>query len=284
MKCTPNWRDYAYDADGRLAKTSQADGTTVTYSYDANGRVVDQKDADKNGNVISQYDNTYDAAGNIVKEDRPVMPSLQGGTEKDDRPDKTTLENGVTENYSYDGNNRLTQAKVFDTNGNVIGEYDYAYDPAGNITKKSSSVTEQEDGFDNSEQESDEAAENSTVQTVMAYAEDNRLASFNRKKVTYDADGNMTKGPLGEEMAKFSYDSRNMLIKAGNTTYVYDAENNRIGVKHGEHETSYMVNPNAPLSQVLIEKENKKQTYYVYGLGLISEENGRGITGHTTLT
>ncbi len=37
-----------------------------------------------------------------------------------------------------------------------------------------------------------------------------------------------------------------------------------------------MVNPNTPLSQVLIEKENKRQTYYVYGLGLISEENGKG--------
>lgn len=39
----------------------------------------------------------------------------------------------------------------------------------------------------------------------------------------------MTYGPLDGKMVEFKYDARNRLIEDGNTTYQYDAENNRIG-------------------------------------------------------
>lgn len=37
-------------------------------------------------------------------------------------------------------------------------------------------------------------------------------------------------------------------------------------------ETEYVVNPHAALSQVLIKTVGNKQTYYVYGLGLLGQE------------
>jgi hypothetical protein len=64
----------------------------------------------------------------------------------------------------------------------------------------------------------------------MTYQAANRLATHDGDVVQFDADGNMTKGPLGGELVDFAFDSRNRLIQTGSTTYRYDAENQRIGV------------------------------------------------------
>ncbi|RKZ73521.1 MAG: hypothetical protein DRR19_30925, partial [Candidatus Parabeggiatoa sp. nov. 1] len=56
---------------------------------------------------------------------------------------------------------------------------------------------------------------------------------------------------------------------AGETVYRYDAENQRIGV----NQTQYVINSQPALSQVLVKtKADGTQTYYVYGLGLIGQE------------
>jgi RHS repeat-associated protein len=77
-------------------------------------------------------------------------------------------------------------------------------------------------------------------------------------------------------MSSYTYDSRNRLVTAGNLTYEYDAENNRISVTENVNgcpvKTEYVVNPHAALSQVLIKTVGNEQTYYVYGLGLIGQE------------
>lgn len=65
----------------------------------------------------------------------------------------------------------------------------------------------------------------------MTYGTDNRLATYNGQPVTYDADGNMTTGPLGSDTAsQFTYDSRNRLMSAGGLTYTYDALYTRVAV------------------------------------------------------
>jgi hypothetical protein len=107
----------------------------------------------------------------------------------------------------------------------------------------------------------------------MTYTTDNRIATYNGNNVTYDADGNITYGPLTDDMYSFSYDCRNRLTGVGATSYSYDAENNRIGVTVSNQTTSYVVNPNAALSQVLIKTDpDNTRTWCVYGLGLIGEE------------
>ena len=68
---------------------------------------------------------------------------------------------------------------------------------------------------------------------VMTYDKDNRLATYNGEKVTYDERGNMLHGPLNGEMGDYTYDCRNRLIetKAADgtvTAYTYDAENTRL--------------------------------------------------------
>ena len=93
----------------------------------------------------------------------------------------------------------------------------------------------------------------------MKYDKANRLISYNDQEVLYDDDGNMIYGPLNGEMTEFTYDCRNRLISAGNLSYEYDAENNRIAIIDSKEKTrtEFVINTNTSLSQVLTEKEYK---------------------------
>jgi len=149
---------------------------------------------------------------------------------------------------------------------------------SGNITAISDKSAGTTEG-----QSTDEA----TVQ--MEYDKVNRLIKYNGKQVKYDADGNMIYGPLDGEMATFTYDCRNRLIKvttdSGETTeYSYDAENVRTKViKHAgtdaETITTYVTDSASnELTRVLeaetVDKSGKKETIlYTYGNGLIAQES-----------
>ena len=49
------------------------------------------------------------------------------------------------------------------------------------------------------------------------YTSDNRLETCNGQSVSYDADGNMTSGPLNGQTASFTFDFHNRLTVAGGT-------------------------------------------------------------------
>lgn len=108
----------------------------------------------------------------------------------------------------------------------------------------------------------------------MEYDAANRLVKYNNEDVLYDADGNMTYGPLNGVMTSFTYDCRNRLVSAGNTTYAYDAENNRISVTVGSTTTSYVVENNSgELSKILSSTTNSKTTLFIYGNGLLAQND-----------
>jgi len=174
----------------------------------------------------------YDKNGRLISETRP------NGTQ-------------MTRRYNVAG--QLVQQVEKESDGNLLRQVDFSYDAAGNIVKELT-VPKPESV--------------SLPPVTMTYSAANRLATYNGQVVQFDADGNLVSGPLSEEMANFSFDSRNRLILAGETSYRYDAENQRIGV----NQTSYVVNSQPALSQVLVKEENGVKTFYVYGLGLIGEE------------
>ncbi len=130
------------------------------------------------------------------------------------------------------------------------------------------------------------------VSVSMTYDADNRLLTYNGQAVEYDAEGNMTKGPLNGGMAEFTYDCRNRLVKVKEadgtvTTYEYDAENVRTAKVAGGVRTEYTTDRESTYSQVLVKKEYEKnafglyteqkaQTVYTYGTGLVSERRNGG--------
>jgi len=295
-------RQFEYDAGGRLTSMTDADGE-VTYTYDNNDNVLTVTDAngvisrdydavgrvikytDSQGNVL-QY--AYDAAGHLVTLTYPDGKQVFYAYDAADRLIKVTDWANRMTSYTYDANGRLTQVvrpngtrmtrdydaagqlveqRDVDIDSELIRQFNFVYDAAGNITQ---------------EQSLPEAVLVPVRSVVMSYEAANRADTYRsatvvqEKDILLDADGNMTwglleRGSLDRDWVEFAYDSRNRLVKAGDTVYRYDAENQRIAVQ----ETRYVVNSQPALSQVLMKTApDGQKTFYVFGLGLIGQEAG----------
>ncbi len=281
-------RQFEYDAAGRLVSVTDPDGT-VSFSYDKNGNVLTVTDSQ--GTMTRTYDalnrvtsytevngNTlhyeYDEVGNLVGLTYPDGKVVHYEYDAADQLVKVTDWAGRVTRYEYDKNGRLlsetrpngtpmsrhynvagqlVQQVEKEREGNLLYQVDYSYDAAGNLVKEH--ILPKPDAV-------------SWSPVTMTYAAANRLATYNGPAVELDADGNLRSGPLAGEIANFRFDSRNRLVSAGETSYHYDAENQRIGV----NQTRYVINSQPALSQVLVKEENGGKTFYVYGLGLIGEE------------
>ncbi|MCL5290246.1 MAG: hypothetical protein M1489_04325 [Firmicutes bacterium] len=241
----------------RIKKYTDTQGNIIEYAYDANGNLITLTYP---GGRQVQYQ--YDAADRLVKVTDWAGRITSYEYDPNGRLVNTTHPNGAETTRAYDDAGRQTQQKDVDTNNSVISQYDYTYDASGNFT-------EEKNSSENVTFTMDDAA--------LTYAADNRLATYNGQAAVYDADGNMTYGPMAGKMENFTYDARGRLTGAGNTRYTYDAGNNRVQASDGVHQTKYIVNPNAPLSQTLVKTdEQNNQTFYVYGLGLIGQESPGG--------
>jgi len=97
-----------------------------------------------------------------------------------------------------------------------------------------------------------------------------------------DLDGNITNAPLtNDTFSIYTFDARNRLSNAGGVTNTYDAINNRIGQTYGTNSTSYVVNPNSELPQVLMRVKNGVTNYYIYGVGLLYQITETATTTNT---
>ena len=174
---------------------------------------------------------------------------------------------GTEESYSYDKADRLSAQTDKNADGSLLHSYTYTYDGAGNIIKIGGT------------------ADTAAGHAVMTYDKDNRLATYNGEKVTYDERGNMLHGPLNGAMGDYTYDCRNRLIetKAADgtvTAYTYDAENTRLTEETENTRHTFVTDKETTYSQLLTETISEKHllTYketatitYTYGNGLISD-------------
>ena len=272
---------YAYDASGNVLTVNEG-GKTLSFAYDALNRVTSHTNGD--GNAI-RY--AYDEVGNLIVLTYPDGKTVTYGYDasnrlftvtdwanrvtsyiydKNGRLSSTTRPDGSVETRLYDAAGQMTQLKDATGDGKIINRYDFTYDAAGNVT------TEEGTGAE---------VEYTLPADAMTYVADNRLATHNGSTVSYDADGNMTIGPLDGAIQTFTYDSRNRLTGVAGTAYSYDAINNRTAVTTAGGTTNYVVNPETALSQVLMEKDGSGaiNAWYVYGLGLIGRQNaGSGFS------
>ena len=233
---------YEYDSVGNLTKLTYPDNKIVRYSYNANNQLAKVQDW---ANRITIY--TYDNNGRLSSETRP---------------------DGTIQTYTYNANGQLTQTVDKTAEGSIINEYSYEYDADGNVITENSA---------------NEPNVNSITipNEDMVYGDANQLATFNGVVISYDADGNMLSTPLGDKWGVLTYDSQNMLTDVATSdgaiaVYGYDAEGNRTLKTENGITTTYVVDPNAALSQVLMSTKNGETTYYIYGLGLIAQENSQG--------
>jgi RHS repeat-associated protein len=293
-----------YDAKGRM--TNRADNVASTfYSFDANDNPTSVVESGKTNawtfdayNRASTYRDTsgnfiqygYDAGGNLTNLIYPGGKNVYYAFDNLNRMTNVTDWSGRKTGIGYDLNSRVTS--IIRPNGS---HRTIAYDSAGQATN----ILEQMSnslpiaifihGWTNTGSMAWEfAAPLPHVATVptrtMTYDDDNRLATINGSTVTSDLDGNLTYAPLTNgTLVTQTFDARNRLTSSGGVTNFYDAANNRIGQAYGTNTTSYVVNPNAKLPQVLMRIKNGVTNYYIYGAGLLYQIT-EAATGTNTLT
>jgi RHS repeat-associated protein len=120
---------------------------------------------------------------------------------------------------------------------------------------------------------------------TMTYDVDNRLATYNGQAVSSDLDGNMLAAPLhGTLLGNLTWDARNRLVAAGNTSYAYDAEDRRTSRTIAGSTTAYTWSRGAVLDRLLATSNpDGSTTRYVHGLGLLYEETEPAGSGAPTV-
>ena len=231
---------YGYDKAGNLTLLTYPGGKTVAYTYDANNRLATVKDWAAR---LTHY--TYDFNGRLVL---------------------TTFPNATIETRTYDLSGKLTTITDKDAKGNVIFSSLATTDAAGRIISEALSPAP--------------TTSFTTPAATMTYDGDNRLKSYNSQPVFFDADGNMLTGPLPMAVggSHFTFDSRNHLSQAAGSSYQYGPEGRRTNWTGSDGITrTFVIDPSGVLDRALIRTKGTTTTYYVYGLGLLYQEQARSI-------
>ena len=246
---------YAYDLDGNLISTQNANGTTETRTYDKLNRVTSIVDTGPSGTIAS-FAYTYDLAGHQISE--------------------TDL-SGRTDVYIYDNLYRLTEENISDP---ALGTrtVTYTYDLVGNQLTKSDSGR----------------SVNQQLMTFV-YDKNDRLTSVTGSSgygqtFTYDANGNtLTVTGSGVAIsATYTWDPRGRLIEyvsgGSTTTYSYSDSDDRTSETTNGQTTVFLNDPNSAFDQVLEEYATGGvlAATYIRGLDLLFQDRSKVQTYYIT--
>lgn len=205
----------------------------------------------------SYQHNDYNASNELIKIsvynklDQLLYESVYNYDDRGNLISENELTTLLSRTSTYDQSNQLVvHASMLDQT--PLNNYNFSYDDAGNI------LSLQENDLSNS----------------FLYTSSNRIMSVNGQNAEYDNDGNLTMITLDGVTKNYQYDSRNRLISDSILLYGYDSENKRVSKTNGTDITNYTINVNGRLPEVLVKTVNGESTYFVYGIGLISQEKG----------
>ena len=251
-----------YDALDRMTSYTDAKGNTVGYEYDSVGNLAALIYPD--GKRVSY---AYDAADRLTRITDWANRHTDYTWNSNNRLTRVDFPNGTHREMEYDLSGRVLVRKDIDASGQVIVAYRYSYDAAGQMD------AEQVDGA----APADYVAQPAT----MTYDNLNRLATFNGSATTFDADGNMTNGPLGSQFQDYFYDHKGNLLSAGNVSYSYNPEDQLVRFGVNNQRTDLVLSPSGDLAQVIestkFTDSSSSSTYYVYGIGLVYEVTGSQV-------
>jgi RHS repeat-associated protein len=280
-KVTPQGTlNYTYDNADRLLTTvsSTPNGTAVTNKWSASGQLT---------NVIDRFNNTtrydYDAAANLLR---------------------VRYANGVTNTYSYDSLNRLTnlvaaktgstlarfsyklaatghRTNLTELNGRTVG---YAYNSLDRLT--SEVISSDPSGLNGTVSYALDAVGNRTNRTSSVPGIASATSTFDLNDrisgESFDKNGNVITNASGQRL---DYDSNDRLTNFNNgaVIIVYDGDGNRVRKTVGGVTTLYLVDELNPtgFAQVLEELSATNSTplrLYTYGMSLVSQRASNGTT------
>jgi RHS repeat-associated protein len=288
---------YGYDAMDRPIRVTHPDGAVVRYGYDAVGNRITLMYPDAglvsyNYDILNRLSQVTDREGQITVYTHDVAGNLI----------RTSYPNGTAITYQYDASNRLTEID-HKRGRQLLTSVAYTLDQLGNR------LTKTKDGKTNDGKFITSYSYDTLSQLVSAITKHQQTA------YTYDATGNRLTSASPGKVTQFSYDAADRLLQAGNETFTYDANGNRISMTDGVVTTyaydaanrliqvikgdgtasayeydgdgnkvtrtlngavSHFTNDVATPLPVLLSEQGPSNISYVHGLGLISQ-SGAGF-------
>ena len=208
---------YGWDSVGRREKTVYPDGKTVSYAYNPGGLLE---------RVLAPEGETryvYDSVG---------------------RPKERILPDSTRSRYSFDPLSRISQLVHSSQHGQMLDEFNYSFDPAGNITqiKKCRVGLETDSGlFQYGYDPLGRLTSVTQGKDVQRYVYDglgNRVEAWNGDLLTrygYNAANQLTHARTGDDTTEYGYDGRGNLTKVAENgqlkqLFAYDATNRMVQV------------------------------------------------------
>jgi RHS repeat-associated protein len=221
---------YIHDALQR--KTSEAVDYgdfvwTYHYSYYPNGQKASYTAIDG-----TEFSYAYDAAKNLASIVIPNEGAIEYGSYRWTRPQTVTYPGGTIRSLSYDGLLRSEMIRVVNAQNDVLMDYRYRYDAAGNIVEKNTEHGPYLYGYDeldrltaadypngpNNDQINDSMAPN-----TFPFADD---------LYTYDQFGNRLTDKRQTQDFRWQYNANNELLHSGSAGYEYNENGSTIAKKN----------------------------------------------------
>jgi RHS repeat-associated protein len=180
-------------ATGRLQSALLPNGqsTTLTYFDNAGDQRLRQiKNLGSDGEVVSQFDHTYAASGEVQTLTRQISAFL-GGTP-------------TGYQFAYDAGRQLSAATLRRSDGSVIGAFKYAYDAAGNRTLQQANDNVSTPTYNNV---------NELADLSYVYDGNGNLISDGTRAFEWDAEDRLTAVVLGLHRSEFGYDGFSRRIR-----------------------------------------------------------------------
>ncbi|EKQ50971.1 RHS repeat-associated core domain-containing protein [Clostridium sp. Maddingley MBC34-26] len=255
--------EYSYNIEGLLESKSASGRTLLRYTYDKNNNIKTIKDITGKSSIYN-YDETNRVK--LIQDDNENTLATYDYY-KNDNIKSVSLGNGLKTDYTYDGDGNVQSLVTITSNGEVLVDYNYAYDLNGNRLQKVSSKHKNFYTYDSmnrlKEASYDDRCESFTYDKVgnrltkttnditekYVYNIKNQIREMHNKNginyFTYDNQGNTIKEGTSTGNNIFEYNTLNQQVKAitkeGNTLISrYDAEGLRVEIEENEKLTKFI--------------------------------------------
>ncbi|OOM72486.1 tRNA(Glu)-specific nuclease WapA precursor [Clostridium beijerinckii] len=202
--------EYAYNIEGMLEAKSASGRTLLRYTYDKNNNIKSIKDITGKSSIYS-----YDEANRVklIKDDNQNILANYDYY-KNNNIKSVTLGNGLKTDYTYDGDGNVRSLVTISPTGEVLIDYNYAYDLNGNRLQKVSGKHKNFYTYD-------------SMNRLKEASYDNRHEAF-----TYDKVGNRLTKTTNDITEKYIYNVKNQLKELHNNSgisyFTYDKQGNTI--------------------------------------------------------
>ncbi|MBC3916477.1 RHS repeat-associated core domain-containing protein, partial [Undibacterium sp. CY18W] len=252
---------YQYDAQDRVTKQTNPDGSYLAYGYDANGNIAERS------MVAGTVKYSFNANQQLVSVTDTANKTTSYTYDNARRLATTTVPNGITASYGYDANGRLQQVLHQKANGSIVAgsrytftsngqrtkveEFDAASTITGNIVANPVRTTSyQYDGVNRLTQELVKDRSGTTMRTIdyqydkvgnRSQKTETTQAGTETTTYVYDSNDRLTQEmkTVGATSTAITYtwdDKGNLLTKTVTgqvTVYAWNADNRLVEVKQG---------------------------------------------------